>query len=199
MTSKNSRASTADTARRVARLGMRFWRYLRNKQTILLLRAKGCSIDWSAFVHPGAVIEPSGGKITIGPNTSIDQGAIIRGMGGHITIGANSSINAYSFLSGSGGIEIADFVMIASHVSIYASNHVFTDTTKPMMTQGLTMKGIIIHEDVWVGTGARIVDGVELAKGCVVAAGAVVTKSTLPYTINAGVPSHIIRNRVPSG
>jgi len=195
MTSKNSRATKADMARMFARWMTRTWRYLRNKQTILLLRVKGCSIEWSAFVHTGAVIEPSGGKITIGSNTSIDQGAIIRGMGGHIAIGANCNINAYSFLSGSGGIVISDNVMIASHVSIYASNHVFTDTTKPMTTQGLTMKGIIIHQDVWVGTGARIMDGVELAKGCIVAAGAVVTKPTLPYTINAGVPARVIKQR----
>ena len=86
--------------------------------------------------------------------------------------------------------------MIASHVSIYASNHVFSDTNKPMNTQGLTTQGIVICEDVWIGTGARILDGVEMAKGCVIAAGAVVTKSTQPFTINGGVPARVIGNRL---
>lgn len=188
--------SSVESAHMCARYLKRTWRYLRNKLTIILLRAKGCSIDWSAFVDPEAAIEPSGGVIIIGPNTRIDKGVIIRGMGGRVTIGANCSINAYSFLSGSGGIEISDFVMIASHVSIYASNHIFTDVTNPMTTQGLSMKGIRIHQDVWVGTGARIVDGVEVGQGCVIGAGAVVTKSTLPYTINAGVPARSIGNRL---
>ncbi len=196
MSLKKFNTGAGEVLRILARYINRAWRYLRNKQVILLLRAKGCSIDSSAYVHPKAALELSGGSINIGPNTSIDKGAIIRAMGGSVTIGANCSVNAYSFLSGGGGLDVANFVMIASHVSIYASNHVFSDTTKPMGTQGLTMQGIVIRDDVWIGTGARILDGVEVAHGCVVAAGAVVTESTLPYTINGGVPARIIGNRL---
>lgn len=196
---KKSKADVIGRTRMFARYVARTWRYLRNKQTILLLRAKGCSIDWSAFVHPEAVLELSGGVIKIGPNTSIDKGAIIRAMGGRVTIGANCNVNAYTFLSGGGSLDIADFVMIASHVSIYASNHIFSDTSKPMGGQGLTMQGIVIREDVWIGAGVRIVDGVEVAQGCVIASGAVVTKSTLPYTINGGVPARVIGNRLSKG
>jgi acetyltransferase-like isoleucine patch superfamily enzyme len=57
------------------------------------------------------------------------------------------------------------------------------------------MKGIIIHDDVWIGTGARILDGVEIGEGCVVAAGAVVNKSVPPYSVVAGVPARIIKKR----
>ena len=175
------------------------WRYMHNKLTILWLRAKGCSVEWTALVHPDAVLERSGGEITIGPRTSIDKGAILRAMGGAITLGADCSVNAYSFLSGGGGLHIADSVMIASHVSIYASNHVFADIAVPMRVQGLTSLGIVIREDVWIGTGARIVDGVEVGMGSVIAAGAVVTKSTEPLTINGGVPARVIGNRKSTG
>ncbi|WP_290885914.1 acyltransferase [Arenimonas sp.] len=116
-------------------------------------------------------------------------------MGGTIRIGADCSVNAYSFLSGAGGLSIADSVMIASHVSIYASNHVFSEATKPMRLQGLTTVGIALEEDVWIGTGVRILDGVKVGRGCVIAAGAVVTKSTAPYTINGGVPARVIAQR----
>jgi acetyltransferase-like isoleucine patch superfamily enzyme len=183
-------------ARIFAKYGVRSLRYLRNKLTILWLRAKGCEIDWAVNIHPDAVFDLSGGEIKIGAHTSIDKGAIIRGMGGQIKIGSNCSVNAYSFLSGAGGLDIADCVMIASHVSIYASNHVISDTTIPMNRQGMTMLGIVVREDVWIGTGARILDGVELARGCVIAAGAVVTKSTQPFTLNGGVPAHIIGSRL---
>lgn len=196
MSLKTWKSVTAEYARFGARSAGRTWRFLRNKQVILLLRLKGCSVDWSAFVHPDAVLNLSGGKIEIGPNTSIDKGVIIRAMGGFVTIGSNCSVNAYSFLSGGGGLSIAEHTMIASHVSIYASNHVFSDTTKPMGTQGLTMEGVVIRKDVWIGTGVRIMDGVEIAQGCVIASGAVVTKSTSPYTINGGVPARVIRNRL---
>lgn len=175
------------------------WCYMRNKLTILCLRAKGCTVDWTAWVHPDAVLERSGGEIAIGPRTSIDKGAILRAMGGAITIGADCSVNAYSFLSGAGGLYIAHSVMIASHVSIYASNHVFSDTATPMRLQGLTARGITIYEDVWIGTGVRILDSVEVARGSVIAAGAVVTKSTQPFTIVGGVPARVIGTRKPAG
>lgn len=184
-----------EQARGLAKRAVRHWRQLRNKQTIVWLRAKGCNVSWTAWVHPDATLECSGGQITIGARTSIDKGAIIRAMGGTIRIGADCSVNAYSFLSGSGGLDISDHVMIASHVSIYASNHVFTDMCTPMNTQGLSLKGIEIERDVWVGTGARILDGVRIGTGSVLAAGAVVTKSTAPYSINGGVPAKQIASR----
>ena len=191
-------ASLAESVRVPMRKLVRaFWAW-RNKAGILLLRMKGCKVAWSAVIHPSAAIEPSGGSIEIGPRTHIDRGAILRAMGGHIRIGADCSVNAYSFLSGSGGIDVADHVMMGSHASIYASNHVFADLSVSMDTQGLDLKGIRIERDVWVGTGVRILDGVQVGAGSILAAGAVVTKSIEPYSINGGVPARQIGSRIPA-
>lgn len=43
--------------------------------------------------------------------------------------------------------------------------------------------GIVVEEDVWIGYGATILDGVHIGRGGIVAAGAVVTKDVEPYTI----------------
>lgn len=166
-----------------------------NVGKIAFLRFKGCDVDWSTEIHPSAVFERSGGTIVIGPRTQIDRGAIIRAMGGRIRIGADCNINAYSFLSGAGGLDISNSVMLGSHVSIYASNHVFSDIAVPMNRQGLDLKGIEIEQDVWVGTGVRILDGVRVRIGSVLAAGAVITKSTEQYSVNAGVPARQIGSR----
>lgn len=50
-----------------------------------------------------------------------------------------------------------------------------------------------IDEDVWVGANATILAGVHLGRGCVVSAGAVVTKSVPPYVLVAGTPARIIK------
>lgn len=173
----------------------RWLRRALNGGKIAFLRFKGCSVDWSAEIHPSAVFERSGGTIAIGPRTQIDCGVIIRAMGGRIQIGSDCNVNAYSFLSGAGGLDICNFVMIGSHVSIYASNHKFADTSVPMTKQGLDLKGIGIEQDVWVGTGVRILDGVRVGMGSVLAAGAVITNSTESYSINAGVPARQLGSR----
>ncbi|RME56127.1 antibiotic acetyltransferase [Candidatus Parcubacteria bacterium] len=72
----------------------------------------------------------------------------------------------------------------------------FLDKAKGDRQLKNTSKGQVkVGNDVWVGHGALILSGVELATGTVVGAGAVVTKSTPPYAVVAGNPAKIIKFR----
>ena len=51
----------------------------------------------------------------------------------------------------------------------------------------------MIEDDVWLGAGAIITDGVRVGKGAVVAAGAVVTSDVAPHTVVGGVPAKLIK------
>jgi acetyltransferase-like isoleucine patch superfamily enzyme len=54
---------------------------------------------------------------------------------------------------------------------------------------------VIIGNDVWIGYGASIIEGISIGDGAIIAAGAVVTKDVKPYSIVAGVPAKIIKYR----
>jgi len=56
-------------------------------------------------------------------------------------------------------------------------------------------RAIVLGNDVWVGTGAIIMDGVSIGDGAIVGAGAVVTRDLPPYCIAVGVPARVIRFR----
>jgi acetyltransferase-like isoleucine patch superfamily enzyme len=56
-------------------------------------------------------------------------------------------------------------------------------------------KEVVIGADVWIGTRAIILGGIEIGVGAVVAAGSVVTKSVPPYAIVGGVPAKVIKYR----
>ncbi|RWU08706.1 acyltransferase [Pedobacter chitinilyticus] len=117
--------------------------------------------------------------------------------GGKITIGNNCSINPYTIIYGHGnGVEIGSNVLIAGHCMIIPSNHNFRDNKVPINQQGSTSRGIKIENDVWLGTGVKVLDGVTIAKGCIIAAGAVVTKSTEAYGIYMGVPAKKTKSRL---
>ncbi|MEM9355026.1 MAG: acyltransferase [Pseudomonadota bacterium] len=96
---------------------------------------------------------------------------------------------------GGGGLTIGNFVRIAAHTVMVPSNHEYSDTAIPITKQGLSMKGIVVEDDVWVGAGARILDGVRLRTGTVVGAGAVLTHSTNEFSVVAGVPARQLATR----
>ncbi|HEX7433556.1 MAG TPA: acyltransferase, partial [Anaerolineaceae bacterium] len=110
-----------------------------------------------------------------------------------IKIGEDSLIGEYTVIRGQGGVQIGNRVYTSPFTQIIAVNHVFDDPDQPFTSQGITAEGIIIEDDVWLGSGAVITDGVKIGKGAVVAAGAVVTKDVGPHTLVAGVPARLIR------
>lgn len=54
---------------------------------------------------------------------------------------------------------------------------------------------LIIGNDVWVGSYVRIMEGITIGDGAVIAAGAVVTKDVPPYAVVGGVPARVIKYR----
>jgi acetyltransferase-like isoleucine patch superfamily enzyme len=129
-------------------------------------------------------------ELHVGDGSFIATGALVRG---HVHIGSASSVNAYAVLIGR--IAIGDDVRIASHASIIGFNHNHDDPHSPMWTQGVTERGVTIEDDVWIGANAVIVDGVTVGSHSIVAAGAVVTRNVAPWSIVAGNPARIVRDR----
>lgn len=54
---------------------------------------------------------------------------------------------------------------------------------------------VVIGNDVWIGTGAMLMEGIHIGDGAVIGAGAVVTKDVPPYAVVGGVPAQVIRMR----
>lgn len=110
------------------------------------------------------------------------------------SIGKNSSIGVNCEIYGP--VEIGNDVMMGPEVLIYTSGHEHSRTDIPMIKQGsFEEKRVIIGDDCWIGRRAIIMPGVEIAKGCIIGAGAVVTKNTQPYGIYGGVPEKRMKER----
>lgn len=98
-------------------------------------------------------------------------------------------------------VVIGNHVMFGPEVTIRGGNHRIDIVGRYMIDIKDDEKlpeddpGVIIEDDVWVGTRAVILAGVTVGRGAVVAAGAIVTKSVPPYAIVGGNPARIIRMR----
>lgn len=155
--------------------------------------AKGVYLDQGVYLHAC----PKG--IQIGQNTIVMHGAVLhvynfRGLPhAGISVGRDSLIGEYSVIRGQGGVTIGDRVYTSPFTQILAVNHIFSDPDKPFVEQGITAKGIVIEDDVWLGSGAIVVDGVTVGKGSVVAAGAVVTRDVPAHTVVSGIPAKVVK------
>jgi acetyltransferase-like isoleucine patch superfamily enzyme len=138
--------------------------------------------------------------VKIGDYTSIDRNFWLscggRGGTGFFEIGDRSYIGCNAVIgAGGGGIKIGSKVLIGQTVNMHSESHVIQDITTPIRNQGISYRGIVIEDDVWIGSKATILDGVVIGTGAVVGAGAVVTKSIPAYGIAAGVPARVVGMR----
>ena len=122
---------------------------------------------------------------SMGRYVSIARGANI-GFGGHsVSFLSTSTLFKYSRAS-------ADFAP-------------FISRRDPEWEQKMGKKNLlswkkplpVIGNDVWIGSGAMVMNGVTIGDGAVVAAGSVVTKDVEPYSIVGGNPAKLIRKRFP--
>lgn len=154
------------------------------------------NIGKGTVIENGAVISTKyGGSIRIGRDCHISRFGHILSCGGNIIIGDNCTVNPFSMVYGQGGLKIGNGVRIATQTAILPSNHIFDRTDIMIYEQGLSKKGIVIEDDVWIGAGVKIIDGICIRKGCVIGANSVVNKSTIEYGVYVGAPARLIKTR----
>ena len=107
-----------------------------------------------------------------------------------VQIGGHSVINYGVLLDGRQGLFIGNNVSISEGTVIITLGHDVDDAE-------FSLKGapVVIEDRVFIGAYVRILPGVHIGEGGVVAAGSVVTKDVAPYTVVGGVPALYIRDR----
>ena len=137
-----------------------------------------------------------GSHVSVGCFTRIECTGSLSHLGEGFICGNNCGLGTNSFYGAAGGIRLGNNVIVGNFVSFHSENHNFSDSEVPIRLQGTSHKGIVIGDDCWIGAKATILDGVHIGNGCVVAAGAVVTKSFPDNVVIGGVPARIIKTRI---
>ncbi len=127
-------------------------------------------------------------KIAVGAHATVHMGCFVTGR--RIAIGHDTVINRNSYLDGRGGLSIGSCVAVSPEAYIISLDHDPDSETFEAFPAP-----VVIEDFVWIGARAMILPGVKLGKGCVVGAGAVVTKQVDEFAIVAGVPAKVIGRR----
>lgn len=155
-----------------------------------------CAVAKSAEI--GAA---NGGEILVGRAVTFGPRTIVSTSGARISIGSKTSFFSDCIISGM--VSIGDGCLFANNVTVLTGTHqIYGDGTirendakflgdKP----NEQLNQVVIGDDCWLGANVVILPGVNLARGVVVGANSVVTKSFPEYSILGGVPAAIIGSR----
>jgi acetyltransferase-like isoleucine patch superfamily enzyme len=92
-------------------------------------------------------------------------------------------------------VRIGENVEIAAYSHLNGGTHHYNKTDIPVTKQERSGIGIILEDNVWLGTNVKVLDGVLIGKDSIVGAGSVVNKDIPPFTIAGGLPARVIRMR----
>jgi acetyltransferase-like isoleucine patch superfamily enzyme len=184
-----------------ARLLWRHTNALARRLTLAVrFRSRTVRIDPTCWVATRSVIRIwGGGTIRIGKHCEILPFSMILTYGGDIEIGDDCSLNPFAIIYGHGGVQIGNSVRIAAHATIIPANHNPPSDGVPLHLSGLTRRGIVIDDNVWLGAGCCVLDGVHIERNVIVGAGSVVNRSIPANTTVAGVPARVVRVRNAEG
>ena len=150
-------------------------------------------------------VRGSSDYIVIGANSVIRGELMTFGHGGEISIGEWCYVGEDTRIWSAASISIGNRVLISHSVNVFDNlTHPLDATARHQQVRQIFKRGhpvdisldenpVKICDDAWIGAGAMILRGVTVGEGGVVAAGAVVTKDVLPYSIVAGNPAEFVR------
>lgn len=155
------------------------WEYLKDKLMSAYYRKKMKSCGQNVHIHPSTSVYFGLGNLTLGNNVSIPRFSHIFCTEAPLTIGNNVIFGpAPTIVTGDHRINEIGTPIFLSHEKLPENDAPVT-----------------IEDDVWVGAHVTILKGVTIGRGSVIAAGSVVNKPTLPYSISGGVPAKTIKFR----
>lgn len=155
-------------------------------------------IGENSVLSPGCIVYAG---TTIGQNTLLGDHCSIREecrIGDFCLISRNVSVNYHTTIGSY--TKIMDNTHITGNMVI--EDHVFISTlvaTTNDNTMGRKeyseehVKGAYIKSNTTIGAAANILPGITIGKNCIVAAGAVVTKSVSNDAVVMGIPARVVR------
>ena len=135
--------------------------------------------ETGAFIHPQSVFECQ-----------------------NVTLRKYARVNGPMIVRGAGSLEVGPFCAIGWGLHVVNSDHVMNGANLQMALQkelGVDMESVVgnvkIGANNWIGDNVMMTAKASTGPGCIIGAGAVVTRSFGSFAIIAGNPARLIRHR----
>ena len=136
-------------------------------QNVVLRHPHKIHIGSNVVIDDNCLIDAKGETnrgIRLGDGVFIGRNTILSCKNGDIELadGANLGFNCEVFSASR--VTIGRRVLMAAYGYVIGGNHDFSDPSKPVLEQTRTSAGVTIGDGVWMGAGAKILDGVAIGR-----------------------------------
>jgi acetyltransferase-like isoleucine patch superfamily enzyme len=171
---------------------VRYWRYV-------VLRLRHPEVVTEGFVFLGRRVQvearPGYGRIVLGRWVHIGDGNRLRAHEGTLRIGDRTVLGRENTVNCYLDVEIGPQCIVADWVYVCDFDHGTADLGTPIKDQGLVKSPVRIGADVWVGVKASVLRGAQVGEHSVLAAHTVARGSYPAWSVVAGVPGRVVRDR----
>ena len=137
--------------------------------------------------------------ISIGKGSIISRNVVLSCKGDDIDIGSGCTLGINSIVHAMQGspVKIGNDVLCGAYCYFIGSGPYISDQLEvPFKKQGMAPQGgIEVSNNVWFGSNVQIMDGMTIGTGAIIGSSAVINKSVPDYSIFAGIPAKLIKQR----
>src|SRR5262245_33120398 len=135
--------------------------------------------------------------IRIGNGVFIGRNTILSCKDGDIELADSANIGFNCEIFSASRVTIGASALLAAYCYVIGGDHDFSDPSKPVLEQNRTSTGVAIGPGVWMGAGAKVLDGVRIGDHAVIGAGSVVRDDVAPHAVAVGLPARVVSSRAP--
>lgn len=138
-------------------------------------------------------------QVRIGHHTIIGESTWINvnqrdGLSPAVIIGDNCFIARRNFFSTGARIAIGDYCLTGPDCHFIGAGHDFSSPLTPVALREVKPDGVMeVGANCWFGSSVIVMKNVHIGFGCVLGAGAVITRSCPPFSLLVGSPARVIK------
>jgi len=133
--------------------------------------------------------------ITLGNGVFLGRNTILSCKDGDIFLDDGVNIGFNSQIASGSSVRVGKDGLLAAYCYLIGGGHEAGDPNQPIQDQQAVSHGVTLEDNVWLGAGVKVLDGVSIGADSIVGAGAVVSADLPQRSVAAGIPARVLRDR----
>jgi len=167
-------------------------------QNVIIRHPHKITIGNNVIIDDNVVLDAKGQDnegITIGNGVFLGRGTIFNCKNGNIVLDDNVNMGFNCHIFSASSVKLGKNALIAANCYLIGGTHKFNRLDVSPLEQERESKGIILKENIWLGSNVQVMDGVKIGRDSIVGASAVVNSDIPDYSIAVGMPAKVVKNR----